>query len=335
MTMSPTAPTTAPERILELATGFMAAKHLFVANEIGLFGHLQAGPLSLDDLAQRAAVPKRTTRIAADAMVALGLIERNGGRYQNGPVAGTFLSGSGAADLRPLLRFWNHISYPAWLKLEQAVRSGQAQPHDGHFTEEEQRIFSAGVEALTAGTAQALASSYDFSSHRRALDLGGGTGSFLIAALTHYPGLNGTLVELPRVAPVAERRISADPCADRVQIVAQDFFTDPIPSNHDVVIVANVAHLFSPTRNIELLRRTRAAVADGTRLLLVDFWTDPSHTQPAAAALLAGEFLVIAGEGDVYSEAEVRGWLREAGWRFVQRTPLDGAASLIVAETAG
>ena len=335
MTMTTTAQAPTPEPILQLATGFMAAKQLFVANEIGLFGHLREGPLSLDELAQRAAVPKRTTRIVADAMLALGLLEHNGGRYQNGPVAGTFLSGSGAVDLRPLLRFWNHISYPAWLKLEQAVRSGEAQPHDGHFSEEEQRIFSAGVEALTAGTAQALAGSYDFSSHRRALDLGGGTGSFLIAALTHHPGLNGTLLELPSVTPVAERRISTEPCAGRVQLVAGDFFTDPIPSDHDVVIVANVAHLFSPARNIELLRRTRAAVADGARLLFVDFWTDPTHTQPAAATLLAGEFLVIAGEGDVYSEAEVRGWLREAGWRFVEHSPLDGAASLIVAETAG
>src|SRR5579862_8025958 len=104
MAMTTTAQAPTPERILQLATGFMAAKQLFVANEIGLFGHLREGPLSLDDLAQRAAVPRRTTRIVADAMVALGLLEHNGGSYQNGPLAGTFLSGSGAIDLRPLLR---------------------------------------------------------------------------------------------------------------------------------------------------------------------------------------------------------------------------------------
>jgi hypothetical protein len=31
------------------------------------------------------------------------------------------------------------------------------------------------------------------------------------------------------------------------------------------------------------------------------------------AALVAGEFLVFTGEGDVYSEEEVRGWLQESG----------------------
>jgi hypothetical protein len=62
-------------------------------------------------------------------------------------------------------------------------------------------------------------------------------------------------------------------------------------------------------------------VQPGARLLLVDFRTDPSHTQPAAATLLAGEFLVIAGEGDVYSAEEVRGWLGACGWRPLDQRP--------------
>jgi hypothetical protein len=73
--------------------------------------------------------------------------------------------------------------------------------------------------------------------------------------------------------------------------------------------MANVIHLFSAAHNLELLRRTRAHVPDGARLLLADFWTDATHTQPPFAALMAGEFFVITGEGDVYSEEEARGWL--------------------------
>ena len=37
-----------PESIFQLASGFMAAKHLFVANEIGLFDKLAPGPATLD-----------------------------------------------------------------------------------------------------------------------------------------------------------------------------------------------------------------------------------------------------------------------------------------------
>jgi hypothetical protein len=41
---------------------------------------------------------------------------------------------------------------------------------------------------------------------------------------------------------------------------------------------------------------------------------------------------MIAGEGDVYSEEELRGWLHDAGWRPLMHTPLTGPTSLLVAE---
>jgi hypothetical protein len=66
-------------------------------------------------------------------------------------------------NMGPLLRFANAISYPLWLGLEQAVRSGE--PARGEPTEEQQKIFSEGVEAGTAGAAHALANGYNFGRH--------------------------------------------------------------------------------------------------------------------------------------------------------------------------
>jgi hypothetical protein len=37
---------------------------------------------------------------------------------------------------------------------------------------------------------------------------------------------------------------------------------------------------------------------------------------------------------DVYSEEEARRWLQETGWRALERKPLAGPVSVIVAETA-
>ena len=60
----------APDPIFQIASGFMAAKHLFVVNEVGLFEELAEGPATLDELVRRSGVPRRTLRILADAMVA-------------------------------------------------------------------------------------------------------------------------------------------------------------------------------------------------------------------------------------------------------------------------
>src|SRR5262245_40569042 len=66
----------APDLIFHVASGFMAAKHLFVANEIWIFEHLRAGSATLEELARWVGVQPRPLRIVVDAMVALGLVER-------------------------------------------------------------------------------------------------------------------------------------------------------------------------------------------------------------------------------------------------------------------
>jgi SAM-dependent methyltransferase len=312
----------------------MSAKFLLVANELGLFEKLAESPATLDELAQRIGIPRRTTRMVADAMVSLGFIDNRNGRYSNGQLATTFLSGGAGVDLRPHLRRLNRHRYPEWNELEAAVRTDGGHTKYGTMTEEERKIDSEGVAALTTQTALTLASVYDFGRHRHVLDLGGGTGNFLVVLLNRYPGLTGTLYELPDTAAVARQVLAGTPEAARIKIVEGDFFTDSIPAVADATIVANIVHLFSPARNHDLLEHVRRQVAAGTRLLLVDVWTDPTHTLPTPVAMLAGEFLLFAGEGDVYSEEEIQRWLRETGWRPVDHRPLAGPASLIVAETA-
>lgn len=327
-------PAITPEPILKIATGFMAAKQLFAASEIGLFEALADGPAGLEELAGKTAVPARTVGIVVAAMVSLGLIDQEGGPYRNGEAAATFLAGKPGHDVRPVLRFFNSICYPLWERFADAVRSGEGQAQFGKFDRQQQQIFSAGVEALTAPVADLLAVAYDFGGHKRLLDVGGGTGSFLLAVLRRYPGLRGTLFELPGACAVARQRLSAEPERTRIDIVEGDMFKTPLPAEHDVLLVANTVHVLSAPHNLELMRKMRATVQRGARLLLVDFWMNPTHTEPPAAALMSGEFLVMAGEGQAYSDQEADHWLGQTGWRKHERTPLAGMSSVVVAEAA-
>jgi ubiquinone/menaquinone biosynthesis C-methylase UbiE len=308
--------------------GFMASKQLFIANEIGLFTALAKQQATLEELAGQLGLPTRTVRILADAMVAFGLIEREDSVYRNSAVAAAFLGGD-AMSMSPMLRFFNAISYRVWLDLQGAVETGESVR--GDFTEEQQKIFSEGVEAFSGGAARSLAATYDFDRHSRLLDVGGGTGSFLVAILSAQPQLHGTLFELPEVAEIAERKLAASGIAERVSILAGNALEDELPDGHDAVLLANVIHYFLPDQNLELVSRVRAAVQPSARLLLVDFWTDPTHTEPLPATLMAGEFLAMVG-GDVYSEQEMNAWLAQTGWRPVERLPLAGPQSVIVAE---
>jgi hypothetical protein len=143
-----------PEPIFQVASGFMASKHLFVAVEIGLFEKLAQGPATLEELAQRTGIPRRTLRITADAMVALKFAERQDDRYCNTSLAATFLSGASGPDFRPFRRFWNRLSYPRWARLEDAVRTDTMIFGEPGFTEHEQELYSEGVEVSRRGRLQ-------------------------------------------------------------------------------------------------------------------------------------------------------------------------------------
>jgi len=320
-----------PEPIMRLASGFMAAKHLFAASELGLFEALADSPGTIDALAARTGLTRRAARISADAMVALGLLERHGHTYRNSETAATFLAGATPADLRPFLRFWDQISYPAWSGLAGALGRGPAQ-EIVELDDALQEVASAGMEAILSGPARALAASYDFSGHRRLLDVGGGTGSWSIAVVGAHPQITATVFELPTVAEIAHRRVAAAGLALRIAVQAGDVMSAELPSGHDVFLLANLVHYWSPEENVALLQRLRSVAETGSRLLLADFWTDATHTQPVMAALMAGEFAVHVRNGDVYSVDEARGWFGEAGWRFVEHAPLAGPVSLVVGE---
>jgi uncharacterized membrane protein len=121
-----TGPGPGPELIIQLAAGFMAAKHLFAASELGLFEALADSPAGLDALAARTGLTRRAARISADAMVTLGLLETNDGTYRNSPAAAAFLAGPGPGDLRPFLRPPDHTVLALQIARSGTTPSGHA-----------------------------------------------------------------------------------------------------------------------------------------------------------------------------------------------------------------
>jgi hypothetical protein len=323
--------TVTPERIFELAQGFMASKHLFAANQLGLFEALGEGPVDLEGLAARTGLSRRTARISADAMVALGLLERQGDRYANGAVAATFLSGQTAADFRPLLTFWDRLSYPAWTDLAGALGRGRPTHEIFEIDDELVPIMSAGIAAATDAACQALPSAAALPPASRVLDVGGGTGSWSIALAASDPDLTATVLELPDVARVARDQLLSTPHADRVDARDCDVLVEELPRGYNAFLLANLVHYFTPETNRSILQRIRAAAEPGARLLIADFWTDPTHTHPLSAALMAGEFAIHVNHGDVYSVDEGAQWLSTTGWQPTGHSPLAGPISLVTA----
>jgi O-methyltransferase domain/Dimerisation domain len=315
--------TSPSESIMRFFAGHLAAKYLMAANRLGVFEALAAAPLTIESLACETRLPVRALRLLVRPLINSGLLERDGNLYRNGPVASACLCGATEPDLRPVVTMWDRVIERQWTGFAESLRSDAGTCGWDALTGEESEIFNSGIAALTNGTASMLAEVYDFSQHRSLLDLGGGMGSFLEAIGRKYPELRKTLFERPQLLEQV--------AMSGVELIPGDLRDDPIPGNHDVVLLANVLHLFKPAANQDLLRRIRESVGSTARLLLVDFWMNEDDQTPEFGALLAGEFLIVSG-GDVYRFDQVCEWLDKTGWRYVEKRLLTGASSLIVAE---
>src|SRR5215472_5198669 len=81
----------APDKILQLGLGFWGAKTLLSAVELGVFTQLARGPQNAETLRARLALHPRGADDFFDTLVALGMLERKDGQYQNTPETDLFL----------------------------------------------------------------------------------------------------------------------------------------------------------------------------------------------------------------------------------------------------
>lgn len=104
-----------PDAIMQLGMGFWASKTMLSAVELGLFSVLAAeGPLDGEALRERLGLHPRSAVDFFDALVALGMLEREDGRYSNTPSTEVFLDRAKPSYVGGLLEMGNARLYKFW-----------------------------------------------------------------------------------------------------------------------------------------------------------------------------------------------------------------------------
>jgi hypothetical protein len=317
-----------PSRILDLATGYMAAKQLFAAARIGLFPAVQAGATTVDAIAAATGHAPRQVEILADAMAAQGLLRRDQGHYAVEPDAAYYLAGQGDLDLTAFLNFLNQVSYRQFLGYDHTVDSDEP----GHLDVDPAGwdAFMAGVNQYNALHAYWLAESFDASGFRRALDFGGFIAGFSVELMKRHPDLTTRFVFPADDVAAIQAQVEAAGLADRATVEAGDTATAIPGGDHDLVLALHVIHRFTPDQNQAILSHLRASAAPGATLVIFDFFLDDSPAQRALDARHAGEYYNIDGTV-VWNQATVTGWLDAAGWRFDRFIDVPGSPRALVA----
>jgi len=165
---------TLPDRIVSTAYSFRQSKVLFVAAELDVFGILAVGPLDLETLKARSGVHPRGARDFFDALVALGLLDRDSkGRYANTPESDCYLVRGKPTYIGGLLRHLDKRHYENWDRLCRALITGESQSTLGtkdysefYADERTQQIFLEGMSASSLIAARSLGRNF----HGRAIE---------------------------------------------------------------------------------------------------------------------------------------------------------------------
>jgi hypothetical protein len=262
-------------------------------------------------------------------MAAKGLLVRTDGRYAVAPDAAAYLTGADAAiDLAPFLTFLDEISYPHWLQFAHTVDT--TEPGDLQMDDARWATFMAGVMTYNRLHAQEFGRHLDLSGATHALDFGGLSADFALSVMARNPELRTTFLYAPGFEDGISEAVEAAGVADRAVVEVADTATAAPEGAYDAIFANHVIHRFGAEENARIFRNLRAAAAPGATLTVLDFFLDDDPAQRGIDALHAGEYLVIDGTV-VYPEAQVRGWLSDAGWEVREKVALPGSPRVLVA----
>ena len=321
-----------PAPVLDLMEAFRRSKTMFAAVALGVFDALDRGPMSLAALARQLSANADALERLLDACVNLGLLARDERGYANTPVASTYLCKSSPRRLTGYISFSNGPMWKLWTHLEDAVREGthrwtQVYGWDGpifsHFFQDEEakREFLMGMHGYGLISSPHIVSAFDLSRYQTIVDLGGATGHLVVAACERYPQLRGIVFDLPEAVPLARELIGQSSVAGRIEILAGDFFADPLPPG-DLYALGRILHDWTEPKIVSLLTRIYTALPSGGGLLIAEKLLDDDKTGPRWAQMQSLNMLTCT-EGKERTLGEYESLLKQVGFATVRaiRTP--------------
>jgi hypothetical protein len=328
-----------PDAIMQLGTAFWASKTLLSAIELGLFSELAAAPaLDRDELRERLGLHERSARDFLDALVALGMLERENGRYSNTPATELFLDRAKPSYVGGMLEMLNARLFGFWNSLTEALHTGQPQNEaksGGNFFDvlyadpQLLRGFAKAMTGISVGAGQALAAAFPWDRYQRVIDVGCAEGCVPVQIARAHPHISGGGFDLPQLAPLFEDYVAEAGVGDRLRFHAGDFFADALPQA-DVLIMGHILHDWAAEEKRALLEKAHAALPDGGALIVYEAMIDDDRRENAFGLLMSLNMLIETPGGFDYTAADCQDWMRDVGFSETYAQPLVGPDSMVV-----
>jgi hypothetical protein len=332
------ATTPTPDAIMQVGFGFWGSKALLSAVELGLFSELAAGPLDADELRERLGLHPRSAHDFFDSLVALGMLEREDGRYANTRATDLFLDQAKPSYLGGILEMANARLYPFWGSLTEGLRTGLPQNEgkvgenffDALYADPERLAqFARAMSAISVGAGQAIAAKFPWQDHGSVIDIGCAEGAVPVQIALAHEHITGGGFDLPALGPIFDDFVSGFGLGERLSFTPGDFFADPLPEA-DVLVMGHILHDWDLDEKRLLLKKAYDALPDGGALIVYEAIIDDERRSNAFGLLMSLNMLIETPGGFDYTGADCQGWMAEAGFGQTYVEQLIGPDSMVV-----
>ena len=335
--MSPSS-SPSPANIMQLGMAFWGSKTLLSAVELGVFTELARQPLDAETLRERLGLHPRGARDFFDALVSLGMLERNNGTYANTPDTDHFLDQSKPSYIGGWLDMVNTRLYRYWGSLTEGLRTGLPQneiKEGGDFfgtlygDQVKLKAFLRSMTGISMAGNIAIAQKFPWQDYQIFFDIGCAQGGLAVQIAQTHQHLTGGGFDLPPVEPIFNEYVESFNLSDRLRFTPGDFFKEPLPKA-DVLSMGHILHDWDLEEKKQLIAKAYEALPPGGALLIFETLIDDERRRNTFGLLMSLNMLIELPGGFDYTGADCTAWLQEAGFRETRVEHLVGPESMVI-----
>lgn len=323
-----------PDQLMQLGMSFMASRVLAAGVRLRVFAHLAAGPAGAGEVARTAGASERGMAMLLDALTALELLSKDGGRYRLTPAAEQYLVPDRPDYMGAILE--DDTLWQAWTRLDEAVRTGRPTRGVDNQAQAEKffPVLIRSLHVLNREPARRAAQALGTGSSRRGLrvlDVACGSGVWGIAVAEADLDAALTLQDFPGVLEHTREYVRRHGLTGRCDYLPGDLKkVDFGVERFDVALLGNIVHSEGEASSRDLFRRLHRALRPGGRLAVIELLPDEQRSGPPRPLLFALNMLVHTEAGGTYTLGEYTRWLTEAGFTKVETADIVSHSPMVV-----
>jgi len=309
-----------PQLFFQTINAHQRTEALKAAIDLEVFTAIGEGNATAAEIAKRCQTSEKGMRVLCDFLTTMEMLTKQGDRYGLTLDSSVFLDKRSPAYIGGATEFLCSPMLTAGFQhMTEAVRKGgTAIDGDGTIGPEHPIWvnFARGMAPMMAMPAQMMAKLVDPNADRKLkiLDIAAGHGLFGITFATQNKQAEITAVDWKAVLEVAKENAQKAGVANRYSTIEGSAFDVEFGGGYDLVLLTNFLHHFDPPTCETLLRKVRAALADGGRAVTLEFVPNDDRVTPPEVAGFSLVMLVGTPSGDAYTFRELEQMFANAGF---------------------